>query len=88
MKDINEILYNGKPDLDWINSYIKEDGTVVEGHWRTSANETSSDNLSSDNDEDGIPGWLDSDADGDGILEAIDNDGDGIADAIVSIFDM
>ena len=86
MRDIDEIFYQGKPDLEWIQGYTKSDGTFTEGHWRTKANETIADNLNTDVDRDGIPGWFDSDADGDEILESVDIDGHGIADAIANLF--
>ena len=86
MKDIDEIFYEGKPSLDWIQGFTRADGTFVEGHWRTEANETITDNLNTDVDKDGIPGWFDADADGDDILESVDLDGDGIADAILNLF--
>ena len=86
MKDIDESFYQEKPGLDWIQGFTRADGTYVEGHWRTEANETIADNLNTDVDGDGIPGWLDADADGDGILESVDLDGDGIADAILDLF--
>ncbi len=78
---------NAKPELEWINSYVKADGTVVQGHWRTEANETTADNLGTDIDNDGIPGFFDADADGDGINEALDLNGDGIADGLEGLLD-
>ncbi|ACA99687.1 MULTISPECIES: hypothetical protein [Cyanophyceae] len=77
---INEPIYEGKPDLQWIESYVRGNGTVVDGHWRTDPNGTIADNLDTDVDGDGIPGFFDADADGDGWLEAVDTDGDGVAD--------
>ena len=84
---INETLYPGKPDLKWIDSFIKGDGTFVDGHFRTEANETIADNLGTDVDEDGIAGFFDADMDGDGIAESIDLDGDGITDAFEGLAD-
>ncbi|QCS50611.1 hypothetical protein FEK30_14915 [Picosynechococcus sp. PCC 11901] len=78
--DINENFYIGKPDVQWIESYVRGDGTVVDGYLRTEANGTVADNLGTDVDGDGILGFFDADADGDGILEAVDTNGDGIAD--------
>lgn len=79
---IDEALYEGKPSVNWIDSYIKGDGTFVDGHFRTDANQTLSDNLGTDIDGDGIAGFFDADADGDGIAEGLDLDGDGIVDII------
>ena len=79
---INEALNEGKPPVSWIDSYIRGDGTFVDGHFRTDANQTLSDNLGTDVDGDGIPGFFDADADGDGIAEAIDLDGDGLVDIV------
>ncbi len=78
--NINENVYGGKPDLQWVEDYVRDDGTVVDGYYRTEANETIADNLDADVDGDGIFGYFDSDADGDEILEVTDVDGDGIAD--------
>ncbi|UAJ73819.1 hypothetical protein IQE94_05995 [Synechocystis sp. PCC 7339] len=66
---INEFNYNGKPDLKWIESYTRNDKTVVDGHYRTEENETIADNLNTDIDGDGIFGYFDADADGDGIVD-------------------
>ncbi|WP_413678966.1 hypothetical protein [Prochlorococcus sp. MIT 0916] len=85
---INETFYSGKPDLKWIDFYIKGDGTFVAGHFRTEANETIADNLNTDVDKDGIPGFFDADADDDGIYESIDLDGDGMADGLEGLFDL
>ena len=68
-------------------SFIKGDGTFVDGHFRTEANETIADNLGTDVDEDGIAGFFDADMDGDGIAESIDLDGDGITDAFEGLAD-
>ena len=81
---IDEALYEGKPPVGWVDAYVRGDGNFVDGHFRTNPNETLADNLSSDVDADGIPGFLDADADGDGIAETIDLDGDGIVDIIDS----
>ena len=82
-----EINNAGKPGLDWVSGYYRQDGTYVAGHWRTEANETIADNLSTDVDKDGIAGFFDADADGDGILESVDLDNDGMADAVESLLD-
>lgn len=82
---IDEYTCNEKPNLTWIDHYTKNDGTLVDGHFRTEPNETVADNLGTDLDRDGIPGWVDSDADGDGILDACDLDIIGIADFLSSI---
>ena len=79
---VNKHQASEKPKLDWIEAYSREDGTIVEGHFRTEANETTMDNLGTDVDQDGISGFFDADADGDGIAEALDFDGDGIADSL------
>ena len=76
-----------KPNLKWIESYTKADGTVVDGHWRTEENKTINDNLGTDIDNDGIPGFFDADENGDGILEAVDNNSNGIADQLEEIFE-
>ena len=70
---INEANYSGKPNITWIEPYLKNDGNFVKGHFRTSPNETIADNLNTDVDNDGIAGFWDIDADGDGIIEL--NDG-------------
>ncbi len=31
---------------DWVNGYVRQDGTYVNGHWRSSANGTVTDNYS------------------------------------------
>ena len=79
---IDEALYEGKPPVNWIASYVKGDGTFVDGYFRTDANQTLSDNLGTDIDGDGIAGFFDADADGDGIAEGLDLDRDGIVDII------
>jgi len=79
---IDEATYTGKPSTKWIDSYIKADGTIVEGHLRTEANETIADNLNTDVDNDGIAGYYDADADGDGVYEEIDLDANGAIDKI------
>ena len=82
MNWIDESIYEGKPKASWIDSYVKGDGTVVDGHFRTEANETTADNLGTDVDNDGIPGFFDSDADGDGVSDVPDINADGIADSL------
>ena len=79
-KWINESKYGGKPFIHWVEPYQKDNGSFVRGHFRTSPNETYADNLSSDFDQDGINGFLDSDSDGDSIFESIDINNDGISD--------
>lgn len=79
---IDEMTYPGKPGLEWIDSYQRADGTVVDGHLRADANSTIADNLGTDIDGDGIPGYLDSDADGDHYGESLDLNHDGVADMI------
>ena len=79
---VNKHQASEKPKLDWIEAYSRDDGTIVEGHFRTEANEATMDNLGTDVDQDGISGFFDADADGDGIAEALDFDGDGIADSL------
>ena len=64
MNWIDEVVYEGKPKASWIDSYVRGDGAVVEGHFRTEANETTADNLGTDVDNDGVPGFFDADADG------------------------
>ncbi len=82
MNWIDETLYSGKPGLKWIDSYVREDGKLVDGHFRTEANETVADNLSFVVDNDGINGYFDADADGDGVFESLDLDQDGISDSL------
>jgi hypothetical protein len=79
---IDEALYDGKPPLGWVDSYVRGDGGFVDGHFRTAPNESIADNLGVDSDGDGIPGFFDADADGDGIVEGLDLDNDGITDMI------
>ena len=77
-----------KPGIKWIERYLRDDGVVVEGHWRTEENKTINDNLSTDVDKDGITGFFDADENGDGIFEAHDLNGDGIADIFQSLDDL
>ena len=70
---INEVNYSGKPNITWIEPYLRKDSSFVRGHFRTSQNETIADNLNTDVDNDGIPGYWDIDADGDGIFELGNN---------------
>ena len=79
---IDETIYAGKPSIKKIDPYTRKDGTSVEEHFRTEANETIADNLGTDVDNDGIPGYFDADADGDGIYEEIDLDRNSISDQI------
>jgi hypothetical protein len=79
---IDEALYDGKPPVGWVDSYVRGDGGFVDGHFRTGPNESIADNLGADIDSDCIPGFFDADADGDGFAEALDLDGDGIVDMI------
>ncbi|MBD2655200.1 hypothetical protein H6G45_17265 [Synechocystis sp. FACHB-383] len=79
---INEFSYDDKPDLEWVKSYTRGDGVMVDGYYRTESNESIADNLNTDIDGDGILGYFDADEDGDGILESADIDRDGIADLI------
>lgn len=53
-----------KPDLQYIDGYTRSDGTYVNGHWRTEANHTIADNLGTDVDGDGIPGYFDATPEG------------------------
>ena len=69
----DELNNAGKPGLEWIGGYTKQDGTYVAGHWRTEANETIADNLSTDIDNDGIAGFFDADANGDGVADAVES---------------
>ena len=76
----------GKPGLTWVDKYVRANGGEVDAHFKTHPNSTTADNLTSDIDDDGIPGYVDADVDGDGLHEAIDLDNDGIADAIADLF--
>ena len=40
---INEVNYSGKPNITWIEPYLKKDSSFVRGHFRTSSNETIAD---------------------------------------------
>ena len=82
MNWIDEVVYEGKPKARWIDSYVRGDGAVVEGHFRTEANETTADNLGTDVDNDGVLGFFDADADGDGVVDVPDVNADGIADSL------
>ncbi|KZR86665.1 hypothetical protein [Synechococcus sp. MIT S9504] len=84
---INDAMLPEKPHLTWIDSYVKGDGSIVDGHFRTIANETEADNLGTDVDNDGLSGYIDADANGDGILEAADINNDGIADTLYADLD-
>ena len=79
---IDEALNDGNPKVNWIDSFVRGDGAFVDGHFRTDANQTPSDNIGTDIDGDGIPGFFDADANGNGILESFDLDSDGIVDII------
>jgi hypothetical protein len=78
---IHEALYPGKPNLNWIDAYMRDDGTLVNGHYRSDANGIKADNLSSDVDNDGIAGFFDADADGDGIVDVLNSNGEDFTDA-------
>ncbi len=52
---LNEILDSKAAGIHWVNSYIREDGEFVEGHFRSNPNDLLSDNLS---DEAGGNGML------------------------------
>jgi hypothetical protein len=87
MEWINDWLSNPrsqaiKPSLDWIDQYTRSDGEIVKGHLRTEADASIANNLGTDVDQDGIPGFFDSDETGDGLLESLDLDGNGVADGI------
>jgi hypothetical protein len=75
-----------KPPLDWIDGYTRSNGESVDGHLRSEADASTANNLGTDIDQDGIPGFFDSDENGDGLLESIDLDGDGFADDLEGLF--
>lgn len=77
---------SGKPDITWVNKYIRTNDGEVVGHFRANPNGTTSDNLTSDIDGDGVQGYFEADVDGDGSYEALDVDGDSIADALETLF--
>ena len=79
---IDEALNERKPRVSWIDLYIRGDDKFVDGHFRTDANQTLSDNLGDDVDGVGITSFFDVDADGDGIAGAIDLDDDVIVDIV------
>lgn len=53
-----------KPNLQHIDSYTRSDGTFVRSHLRTESNHTIADNLGTDVDLDGIPGYYDTTPEG------------------------
>ena len=61
---------------------MRGDGAVVEGYFRAEANETTVDNLGTDVDNDGVPGFFDAYADGDGVVDVPDVNADGIAESL------
>lgn len=75
---------SGEPtrQANWIDSYSKADGTQVESHMRSIADGNPANNLETDYDSDGVPGFFDSDSNGDGVSEVADLNLDGIADLI------
>jgi len=75
-----DLSLSGKPGVSWVDSYVRTNGGEVSGHFRTHPSETVADNLSTDVDGDGIPGFFDADANGDGFPEALDLNGDGVMD--------
>lgn len=83
-----EAAGSAKPSLKWIDGYFRTNGGEVQAHWRTEGNSTIDDNLGTDVDGDGIPGFFDADENGDGLFESVDLDGDGIADMFQSLEDM
>ena len=82
MNWIDEVVYKGKPKASWIDSCVRGDGAVVEGHFRAEVNETTADNLGTGVDNDGVPGFFDACADGDGVVDVPDVNADGIADSL------
>ena len=77
-----DLILSGKPGVSWVDGYIRTNAGEVSGHLRTHPNETTADNLGTDVDADGIPGFFDADANGDGLAEYLDHDGDGVVDTL------